>query len=99
MERMYTIHSRTSSPPRIRSRMHDEIVETLGKNYHRTLKIFQDWDSSDVLNQYLESLARAYDPHSDYQGPDDYEDFAMQMNLSLVRHRRAAPVRGWLLQD
>ena len=63
--------------------MHDEIVETLSKSYHRLLKAFQDWDSSDVLNQYLESLARAYDPHSDYQGKDDYEEFAMLMNLSL----------------
>jgi carboxyl-terminal processing protease len=45
--------------------------------------MFQDWDSNDVLNQYLDSLARAYDPHSDYQGRDEYEDFAMQMNLSL----------------
>jgi len=62
---------------------HDQIVETLSKSYHRTLKAFQDWDSNDVLNQYLESLARAYDPHSDYQGPDEYEDFAMLMNLSL----------------
>src|SRR6185312_6484145 len=59
------------------------IEETLAKSYHRTLKAFQDWDSNDVLNQFLESLARAYDPHSDYQGPDEYEDFAMQMNLSL----------------
>jgi carboxyl-terminal processing protease len=63
--------------------MHDQIVETLDKSYHRTLKVFQEWDSNDVLNQYLESLARAYDPHSDYQGKDDYDDFAMLMNLSL----------------
>ncbi|HEY2082163.1 MAG TPA: carboxy terminal-processing peptidase [Verrucomicrobiae bacterium] len=63
--------------------MHDEIVETLGKNYHRTVKMFDEWDSSDVLNDYLEWLARSYDPHSDYQGPMEYEDFAMQMNLSF----------------
>lgn len=69
-----------SGPPKS---MHDQIVETLSKNYHRTLKVFQDFDSTDVLNQYLESLARSYDPHSDYQGVDEYEDFAMQMNLSL----------------
>lgn len=62
---------------------HDEIVETISKNYHRTLKIFEEWDGNDVLDNYLEALARAYDPHSDYQGPMDYEDFAMQMNLSL----------------
>lgn len=75
-----TAKEEKSSPPKS---MHDQIVETLDKNYHRTLKVFQEWDSSDVLNQYLESLARAYDPHSDYQGPDEYADFAMQMNLSL----------------
>jgi carboxyl-terminal processing protease len=69
-----------SGPPKS---MHEEIVDTLSRSYHRTLKAFHDWDSSDVLNGYLEAMARAYDPHSDYQGPDDYEDFAMQMNLSL----------------
>ena len=45
-----------SGPPKS---MHDEIVAALGKSYHRTLKVFGDWDSSDVLNQYLESLARS----------------------------------------
>ena len=76
----YTFEKEKPGPPKS---MHDQIVETLDKSYHRTLKVFQEWDSSDVLNQYLESLARAYDPHSDYQGKDDYDDFAMLMNLSL----------------
>ena len=69
-----------SGPPKS---THDEIVEALSKNYHRMLKVFEEWDSNDVLNDYLEWFARSYDPHSDYQGPMDYEDFAMQMNLSL----------------
>ena len=69
-----------SGPPKT---MREEIVETLGKSYHRSLKTIQEYDSSDVLNQYLESLARSYDPHSDYQGKDEYDDFAMLMNLSL----------------
>lgn len=63
--------------------MHDEIVETLSKNYHRTLRVYDERESNDILDDYLECLARAYDPHSDYEGPMDYEDFAMQMNLSL----------------
>lgn len=74
-----TVAEKTTPP----KSMHDEIVESLGKSYHRMLKVFEDWDSNDVLNNYLEWLARSYDPHSDYQGPMDYEDFAMQMNLSL----------------
>jgi len=63
--------------------MHEEIVESLSKSYHRQLRVFNDYESSDVLNVYLEAIARSYDPHSDYEGPMDYEDFAMQMNLSL----------------
>jgi carboxyl-terminal processing protease len=63
--------------------MHEEIVEALGKSYHRQLRVFSEYESSDVLNVFLEALARSYDPHSDYEGPMDYEDFAMQMNLSL----------------
>jgi carboxyl-terminal processing protease len=78
-----TTASAKSDKPGPPKSMHDEIVETLGKSYHRTVKVFEEWDSSDVLNDYLEALARSYDPHSDYQGRDEYEDFAMQMNLSL----------------
>lgn len=80
VKRITTTNTVASTP---KKSMHEEIVDTISRSYHRQLKAFQDWDSYDVLNQYLESLARAYDPHSDYQGPDEYEDFAMQMNLSL----------------
>ncbi len=69
-----------TGPPKT---MREEIVETLGKSYHRSVKMFQENDSYDILNRYLESFARAYDPHSDYQGKDEYDDFAMTMNLSL----------------
>ncbi|HXS68133.1 MAG TPA: carboxy terminal-processing peptidase [Candidatus Polarisedimenticolia bacterium] len=73
----------SSSKSEPKKSMRDEIAETLSKGYHRSLKAVEEWDSSDVLDNYLEALARSYDPHSDYQGPLDYEDFAMQMNLSL----------------
>ena len=75
-----TIATEKSSPPKT---MQEEIMETLSKSYHRQLRVFNEYESSDVLNIYLEALARSYDPHSDYEGPTDYEDFAMQMNLSL----------------
>jgi carboxyl-terminal processing protease len=63
--------------------MHEEIVETISKLYHRNLRFFEEWDSNDVLALYLNALAHTYDPHSDYQAPPDAEDFAMHMNLSL----------------
>lgn len=68
------------SPPKT---MHEDIVDTLSKSYHRQFRVFNEYDSGDVLTAYLEALARSYDPHSDYEGPAEYEDFAMQMNLSL----------------
>ena len=40
-------------------------------------------DASDVLQFYLDALAHAYDPHSDYFGAPKAQDFSMQMNLSL----------------
>ena len=61
----------------------EEIVATLSHRYHRNLRFFADWNNEDVLQAYLTSLARVYDPHSDYLGRAQLESFAMQMNLSL----------------
>jgi carboxyl-terminal processing protease len=38
----------------------------------------------DVLELYLSSLARVYDPHSSYMAPKTEEDFNIEMQLSLV---------------
>jgi carboxyl-terminal processing protease len=40
-------------------------------------------DSGSVLQAYLNALAHAYDPHSDYLNAPRAQDFSMQMNLSL----------------
>jgi carboxyl-terminal processing protease len=79
-EKPGTIAGQKPSQPKT---MDEEIVEALSKGYHRQLKVFNEYESNDVLTAYLEALARSYDPHSDYEGPAEYEDFAMQMNLSL----------------
>ncbi len=60
-----------------------EIVETLTHRYHRTLRTFADWDNDDVLQIYLSALSRVYDPHSDYLGRAQFEQFSIGMNLSL----------------
>jgi carboxyl-terminal processing protease len=36
-----------------------------------------------VLDVYLNALAHVYDPHSDYLGPAQMDDFSISMNLSL----------------
>ncbi len=61
----------------------EEIVETLNHRYARNLRFFREWESDDVLELYLTSLAHVYDPHSDYFNPRQAENFAIGMNLSL----------------
>jgi len=61
----------------------EEIIETLSHRYHRNLRFFKDWNSDDVLQVYLTALARVYDPHSDYLGHAQLEQFSIGMNLSL----------------
>jgi carboxyl-terminal processing protease len=60
-----------------------EISELLSKRYHRNLHIFEEMDHDDVFEIYLNSLARVYDPHTDYFGKSQLEQFAISMNLAL----------------
>jgi carboxyl-terminal processing protease len=69
-----------ASPPKTDD---EEIIETLNHRYHRNLRFFADWNNEDVLQYYLTALAHVYDPHSDYLGRAQLEQFAISMNLSL----------------
>ena len=60
-----------------------EIYKTLTNRYTQMLKNYKELDSDRVFEIYLTSLARAYDPHSDYMGHMQAENFAIQMKLSL----------------
>jgi carboxyl-terminal processing protease len=60
-----------------------EIYKTLTNRYAQLLKNYDELDSDRVFETYLNSLARAYDPHSDYMGHMQAENFAIQMKLSL----------------
>ncbi|MGA4644755.1 carboxy terminal-processing peptidase [Limisphaera sp. 4302-co] len=62
---------------------HQQITNTLIRRYHRNLRMFAEWDNADVLQVFLNALAHVYDPHSDYLGRQQMENFAMGMNLSL----------------
>jgi carboxyl-terminal processing protease len=52
--------------------------------YERLLKNLADTDTDEVAEIFLTSLANLYDPHSCYFSAETYEDFAIQMRLSLV---------------
>ena len=78
-----TTNTPAVKPPRTLPQIHDDIVKTLTKRYERVLTMFKDWDNGDVLQLYLTTLAHVYDPHSDYMGKSQLQDFSMSMNLSL----------------
>ena len=60
-----------------------QIHTNLLRYYTRQLKMLQEFDSDDVLQYYLDSLAHVYDPHSDYMGKQVQDNFNIAMKLSL----------------
>lgn len=59
------------------------VKEIIAKR-HRMLKdVFLEMDSESALQRILSAAATAYDPHTDYMSPMNFEDFSMDMNLTL----------------
>jgi carboxyl-terminal processing protease len=69
---------------KLSDRKPEEIVKTLSRRYDRSLHAMKQFKPDEVLETYLTALAHAYDPHSDYMGHRQAEDFSISMNLSLV---------------
>ena len=79
------------SPPRLKGLIElnrkdpAEIVKTLTKRYTAFLRYYNDLTNDDyLLEAYLDAMAHAYDPHSDYMGRASMENFNIQMHLSLA---------------
>jgi carboxyl-terminal processing protease len=62
----------------------DQARQNVRRRYERMLKNLADIETDDVTEIFLTSLANLYDPHSTYFSPETYEDFSIQMRLSLV---------------
>ena len=58
--------------------------EFVRKRYKQYLIMLEDTDSEWVLQKFMGAVAGAYDPHSSYMSPTTYEDFDIEMKLSLV---------------
>ena len=61
----------------------DEAREQIIRNYERALKRVKEFKKEDLLSSYLDSFARALDPHSSYLSAEALEDFEISMRLSL----------------
>ena len=61
----------------------EEAKKNVIKNYDRAVKRAQETNQDDLFSGYLDSFARALDPHSSFFSRDVLEDFEIQMRLSL----------------
>ncbi len=61
----------------------EEAKGNVARNYERQLKKLSELSKDDIYAGYLDSFARALDPHSSYFSSDYYEDFNIQMGLKL----------------
>ena len=61
----------------------EDIVKTLTRRYARRLPMMKKFSNAEILELYLNSLTRVYDPHSDYMSYEQLDSFSISMNLSL----------------
>jgi len=61
----------------------EEAKQQIIRNYERNLRRVKEFKKEDLLSAYVDSFARALDPHSSYLSADNLEDFEIQMRLSL----------------
>ena len=69
---------------KLASKKPQEFATTLTRRYERQLETMKKLSADSVLQIYLDALAHAYDPHSDYLGHEELATFNMAMNLSLA---------------
>lgn len=61
----------------------EEIVSTLTDRYQRLVDTFSKYRNEDVFQLYMNSVAEAYDPHTNYFSPSQSERFRQDISLSL----------------
>jgi len=60
----------------------DEVRDILEKRYKRFQKRFEQINSDDVFETFMNAYARTMDPHSSYLSPRNSEEYQIQMSLS-----------------
>jgi carboxyl-terminal processing protease len=61
----------------------DGVVKTLKNRYKRIRRNLTQYNSEDVFQLVMNSLAESYDPHTNYFSPKDFDDFKIRMSQSL----------------
>lgn len=68
---------------RLAADTHEEIVKKLTRRYQSSLRNLKQIESDEVLQFWLSALGHAYDPHTDYFGKRELDQFSISMNLAL----------------
>ncbi|MDO4586581.1 MAG: carboxy terminal-processing peptidase [Planctomycetia bacterium] len=61
----------------------EDPIAKLHRRYNSLQKRMHQMTNDDVLEDYLSAIANVYDPHSLYWSPKSWENFMIQMQLSL----------------
>ncbi|WP_437203246.1 carboxy terminal-processing peptidase [Planctomicrobium sp. SH664] len=61
----------------------EEAKERLHKRYRNNKRIVDQYNTGEELEVYLTALSKCFDPHSSYMSPHSWQDFEIQMKLSL----------------
>ena len=69
------------------------------RRYDRMLRNIHEEDTEEQVKLFLDALAQAYDPHSEYLSAVRPEEFQHQHGPLARRHRRDAAERRRLRQD
>jgi carboxyl-terminal processing protease len=62
----------------------DPEPKVVARKYDQLLKRVEERDDEDLVQMFLNSVAQSYDPHSEYLGCSDLENFEIRMRLSLT---------------
>jgi carboxyl-terminal processing protease len=57
--------------------------EAIGRHYRELQNQIDGQDDADVLRIFLEAVAQTYDPHSEYLGPSDLNQFKIDTRLTI----------------
>src|SRR5712671_5476617 len=58
--------------------------QLVARRYDRLARNVHEQDKDEQMKRYLDALAQAYDPHSEYLSKADMKNFSINMGLSLV---------------
>lgn len=58
-------------------------IKVVTRRYDQFLRTLHEQTNRDAVDQFLSALAQTYDPHSEYMSKDEYQNFLVQIKLSL----------------